>query len=95
MVSNKHLQAVILAGGKGTRISTASINNPKPLIKVNELPFIFYLIKQLEEANVKEIIILSGHMNNEFDFFIKKYNDRFQCKVSNIKSNPELNTGAR
>tara|TARA_A100001035_G_C27753080_1_gene487486 strand:- start:322 stop:1512 length:1191 start_codon:yes stop_codon:yes gene_type:complete len=95
MVKNKNLQAVILAGGKGTRISTASINSPKPLIKVNEVPFIFYLIKQLDEANFKEVIILSGYMGNKFDVFIKKYKDKFLCNIRNIKSNPELNTGAR
>ena len=43
--------AMILAAGYGTRMLGLTQKVPKPLIKVNGIPFIFYLIKQLDEAN--------------------------------------------
>ena len=93
--NKKIIQAVILAGGMGTRISTATINMPKPLIKIDNKPFIFYLIKQLDDASIDQVLILSGYMSDEFDHFIKHFQNNFKCRIINIKSDPSLNTGAR
>lgn len=54
-------QAVILAGGAGTRLQPFTLKNPKPLVPVNNKPFIEYLIELLVKQGIKEIVILTGY----------------------------------
>ena len=49
-------QAVILAGGTGSRLKEITKNTPKPLVKFNNKPFITYIIEELEKAKIKKII---------------------------------------
>jgi NDP-sugar pyrophosphorylase family protein len=46
---HKNLQAVILAGGKGTRLLSLTKEMPKAMIDVNGKPFIEVLINQLKK----------------------------------------------
>ncbi|MCJ7483453.1 MAG: sugar phosphate nucleotidyltransferase [Thermodesulfovibrionales bacterium] len=59
---SKSLTAVILAGGKGTRLKPFTVNFPKPLMPVNDKPILEIIIRQLCKNNFKEIIIAIGHM---------------------------------
>jgi D-glycero-alpha-D-manno-heptose 1-phosphate guanylyltransferase len=54
--------AMILAGGKGTRLRSVLPNAPKPLAPVNGAPFLFVLMELLERKGVREVVILSGYM---------------------------------
>ncbi|HUK60469.1 MAG TPA: D-glycero-beta-D-manno-heptose 1,7-bisphosphate 7-phosphatase [Stellaceae bacterium] len=54
------MQAVILAGGKGTRLGTAAGGRPKPLVEAGGKPFILYLIENLRRFGFGEIVILAG-----------------------------------
>ena len=54
--------AVILAGGKGTRLRSVVSDKPKVLAEVNGRPFLSYLLDQLERNNVKEVVFCSGYM---------------------------------
>ena len=70
------IPAVIIAGGRGSRLSSATLNLPKPLVDINGKPFIYYLVKQLFEAGVRKITILAGYLGNEFhDFYSELIND--------------------
>lgn len=62
-------QAVILAGGQGTRLKPFTNKNPKPMVLVNGKPFLEYLIDLLKENGIKEVIILTGYFGEK----IKKY----------------------
>jgi len=55
-------QAVILAGGKGTRLRPITDSIPKPMIKFHNKPFLEYLILQLKEQGLKKILILLGYL---------------------------------
>ena len=39
------MKAVILCGGKGTRISEETRNIPKPMVKIGKYPIILHIIK--------------------------------------------------
>ena len=54
--------AVILAGGKGTRLRSVVPNLPKCLAEVNGKPFIFYILKQLATIKVKRIILAVNYL---------------------------------
>ena len=51
------MQAVILGGGKGTRLAATG---PKPLIETGGKPFLAYLLAELRRFGVADVIILTG-----------------------------------
>lgn len=55
-------RAVILAGGKGTRLRPYTTVLPKPLMPVGERPILEIVIKQLHRAGVMDITISVGHL---------------------------------
>lgn len=56
------MKAVILAGGKGTRLAPYTRVLPKPLMPVGEMPILEILIRQLKREGVDEVILTVGHM---------------------------------
>lgn len=62
MNGNKVSQAVILAGGLGTRLKPFTDDNPKPMYPFEGKPFIEYLILQIKEFGIKKVLILLGYM---------------------------------
>jgi len=54
--------AIILAGGRGTRLASVVSDRPKPLADVGGRPFITRLLDQLAAANIRESILCTGHM---------------------------------
>lgn len=67
-------KAVILAGGKGTRLLPLTKDNPKPLLKVKEKPIINYLVELFESQGIKEIAVLINKDSREkFDLWQKRY----------------------
>ncbi len=55
------MQAVILAGGKGTRFGETTKKIPKPMIKIGNRPIIWHIIKYLSSQGVKQFIICTGY----------------------------------
>ena len=51
-------QAVIACGGYGKRLGKITLKTPKPLIKINNLTVIEYIIKNLTRFGFKKIILL-------------------------------------
>lgn len=56
------MKAVILAGGKGTRLAPYTRVLPKPLMPVGDMPILEILMRQLKSQGVEEIILTVGHM---------------------------------
>ena len=54
-------QAVIMVGGKGTRLRPLTDNMPKPLLPVLGVPCVEYIIKSLVDSGVEEIILACGY----------------------------------
>jgi D-glycero-alpha-D-manno-heptose 1-phosphate guanylyltransferase len=52
--------AAILAGGLGTRLRSIVADRPKVLAPVNGRPFLAFLLDQLENAGVREVVLLIG-----------------------------------
>ncbi len=57
MIYFKSMQAVILAGGKGERLRPTTNTLPKPMVKINGKPLLFYIIADLKRYGIKDIII--------------------------------------
>jgi NDP-mannose synthase len=59
------MRAVILAGGKGSRLKPYTITLPKPLVPVGgELPVLEIVIRQLSKAGFNHITLAVNHMAN-------------------------------
>jgi NDP-sugar pyrophosphorylase family protein len=56
------MEAVVLAGGKGTRLRPYTVTLPKPLVPVGERPILEIVIRQLTAAGVTRITLAVGHM---------------------------------
>ena len=56
------MKAVILAGGKGTRLSPYTKILPKPLMPIGEMPVLEVLIRQLKSQGIDELILTVGHL---------------------------------
>lgn len=55
-------QAVILAGGKGTRLLPLTLNIPKPMVLVGGQPFLYWQLLYLKEQGVKDVLLLISHL---------------------------------
>ena len=69
---HKNLQAVILAGGKGSRLRSITKKIPKAMVLINETPFLEILINQIKKTGIKKILILTGYKNQIIQNYIKK-----------------------
>jgi len=60
-------QAVILCGGRGTRLAELVNETPKPLIEVGGKPFVTYAINMLKGIGFTDIVLLIGYMKEKFE----------------------------
>jgi len=59
-------QAVILVGGRGTRLGELARNVPKPLVQIaGETRFLDYLVQNLARHGIEEILLLAGHLADQ------------------------------
>jgi NDP-mannose synthase len=56
------MKAVILAGGKGTRLSPYTTILPKPLMPIGDMPILEVLLRQMKRAGVNHVVLTVGHL---------------------------------
>lgn len=64
--------AIILAGGKGSRLMPLTAQVPKPLVKVTNVPMVDYSIAHLTYAGIKHIMIALAYMGERLKSYIEK-----------------------
>ena len=82
-------EAMIFAAGFGKRMHPLTKEVPKPLLKVNGKPIIFYIIEDLINLNFKNILINIHHLPEKFYDELKPYSK----KVKIIFEEKILDTG--
>lgn len=85
------MQAIILAGGFGSRLQTVVSNVPKPMAEIDGRPFLFYLVSKLHKHKFKKIIFSVHYLKEKIiDYF---GNNFFGIEIEYaIEENP-LGTG--
>lgn len=69
------MEAIILAGGLGTRLRTVISELPKPMAPIDNKPFLEYLLNYVIKQGVTRIILSTGYKHE----YIKDYfGDRFK-----------------
>lgn len=67
-------KAIILAGGKGTRLYPITYEIPKPLLPVKKRPIINYLVDLFINQGIKEVAIsINKDFRDEFNWWQKRY----------------------
>jgi NDP-sugar pyrophosphorylase family protein len=56
------MRAVILAGGRGTRLAPYSTLLPKPLMPIGDMPILELLIRQLRRSEITRVTLAVGHL---------------------------------
>lgn len=87
-------QAVILAGGLGTRLKPFTDENPKPMYPINGKPFIGYLVEQIRSFGIDNILILLGYMPEKIMEYLGD-GKSFGVKISYDVTPVEFQTGDR
>jgi len=63
------MKAVILAGGKGTRITEESVFRPKPMIEIGNQPILWHIMKMYSAHGIRDFVICCGYKG----YMIKEY----------------------
>jgi len=66
-------RAIIMAAGFGTRLLPATLNTPKPLVRVKGVRMIDTLLDALLTIGVDDITIVRGYLREQFDQLLHKY----------------------
>jgi NDP-sugar pyrophosphorylase family protein len=85
------MKAIILAGGRGKRLSPITDYVPKPLIPIKNIPIIEWQIKYLKKHGINEVIICTGYKTNMIENYLSMKNIGIKIKFS-IEKTP-LGTG--
>jgi dTDP-glucose pyrophosphorylase len=65
-------QAIIMAGGLGTRLGNLTKHTPKPMLEVNGKPILEYCIKQLEDEGIENIYISVNYLAEKIVKYIEE-----------------------
>ena len=86
------MQAVIMAGGKGTRLSQITKDEiPKPMVSILGKPLLEWQIEKLKENKITEIILIVGHRKEKI---LEYFGDgkKFGVSISYIEEKEPLGT---
>jgi len=61
------MQALILAGGKGTRLRPLTVYTPKPIVPICNRPFLLYQIDTLRRAGITDITLSLSYQPNKIE----------------------------
>jgi len=78
-MNRKKMKAVILAGGKGSDLFPLTQTRPKPMITLLGKPILQYIIEELREMGLTDIIIVTGYKGEQIKDYFKKGSDFGVC----------------
>ena len=84
----KKIQAVILAGGLGTRIAEESNLKPKPMLEIGARPMIWHIMKIYFAHGINDFIICCGYKG----YMIKEYFANYLLHMSDVTIDIERDT---
>ena len=85
------MQAIILAGGKGSRLRPFTTNFPKPLVPIDDIPILEIILKQLRYYGVKDVVLAVNHMADLIMAFFKN-GEKLGLNISYSVENEPLGT---
>lgn len=85
------MQAIILAGGFGTRLQAVVKDVPKPMADISSKPFLAYLLSNLQSRGIKKLVISVGYLKEKI---IEYFGDSYLgMKIDYALESKPLGTG--
>ena len=91
----KNITAVILAGGKGTRLAELTRLKPKPLIRIGSKPIIWHIMKIYSFYGINKFIICLGFKGNLIKKELSKYRKLENWNINFVNTGVNTMTGGR
>ena len=85
------LRAVVMAGGKGTRLHPLTEHTPKPMLRVGDKPVLEIIIDQLREAGIRQVTVTTHHQGEKISAHFGDGRD-FGVALSYIEEERQLGT---
>jgi mannose-1-phosphate guanylyltransferase len=86
------MEAILLVGGKGTRLRPLTINTPKPMLPVGGVPFIAHQLTQAKSAGVDRVILATSYKAQVFSDWLGD-GARLGIQVEYVTEDVPLGTG--
>lgn len=77
------MKAVILAGGKGTRLIEETSSRPKPMVEIGGMPILWHIMKIYSQHGINDFVICCGHKG----YFIREYFANYFLHRSDVRFN--------
>jgi len=91
----KDITAVILAGGRGTRLAELTRLKPKPLIKIGSKPIIWHIMKIYSFYGINKFIICLGFKGNLIKKELSRYRNSENWNINFVNTGANTMTGGR
>lgn len=85
-------KAILLVGGKGTRLKPLTTNTPKPMLKIAGVPVTEHQIVKAREAGISEIVLATSYLADVFEPYFGD-GSRFGIKIRYAYETQPLGTG--
>ena len=87
------MKAIVLAGGKGTRLRPYTTVFPKPLVPVGDRPILDIVIRQLIHYGFDDIVLSVGHLAELIQaYFLSKHREYAGVRLSYVREEQPLGT---
>lgn len=88
------MQAVILAGGKGTRMRPLTLHTPKPVMPIVGVPFLLYQLELLKRVDIQDVVLSLSYQPQKIEDVIGD-GSRFGVRIRyTVESQPAGTAGA-
>lgn len=86
------MQAVILAGGAGTRLRPLTYERPKPMIPIHGRPFLRYQLELIKSFNFNNVLLLVSYLGSQIEDYFED-GSKFGLKIEYSYEETPLGTG--
>ena len=87
-------QEVIFAGGLGTRLPPFTAHDPKPMIEIEGKPFLYYLLNQVRDWGITDVVLLLGYLPEKIQQYFGDGHE-LGLNITYSVTPVEYDTGAR
>jgi mannose-1-phosphate guanylyltransferase len=81
------IKAVLMAGGKGSRIRPLTLSRPKPMIPVANRPMIEYVVEKIKKSGCNELVVTLSYLKSQIKALLQKDYPDMNIKYS-VEDNP-------